>query len=88
MGVWQDCEEHGGVPFYGFVVKPNMKDGIIRFEFPLGYKPNGNQTQEVADKLVKMVGGEIIQVTDKVVEVKTDPEKLAYVIYDRYMQTK
>lgn len=87
MSIWEDCEEHGGVPFFGFPVKPSFKDGVFQFEFPLGYEPNGSQTKEVAEKLNEMLGGEIIQVTDKIIQVRVDPEKLSYVIYDQYMTT-
>lgn len=37
MSIWNDCEEFNAVPFYGFPVRPHFKNGVITFEFPLGY---------------------------------------------------
>ncbi len=87
MSIWNDCKEYDAVPFYGFPVKPYFKGGIFIFEFPLGYAPNGNQTQEVADNLIGILGGEIVEVTDKSVMIKIDEEALAYSLYGLYLKT-
>jgi hypothetical protein len=85
MSIWNDCEKFNAVPFYGFPVKPHFEDGVITFDFPLGYKPNGSQTQEVADKLQKLFKGEILEVTENCVIVKVNEDTLRYVIYQHYL---
>jgi hypothetical protein len=85
MSIWNDCEEFNAVPFYGFPVKPNFENGVITFEFPLGYKPDGSQTQNVADKLQKLFKGEVLEVTEKLVKVKVNEDTLKYVFYRHYL---
>ena len=90
MSIWNDCEDYDAFPFYGFPVKPSFKDGFVIFEFPLGYEPNGSQTQEVVNNLIKMFGDDKKckenVVTDKLVKIKIDNDKLAYEIYRHYMK--
>jgi hypothetical protein len=88
MSIWEDCEKHGAVPFYGFPVKPKLENGLIIWEFPIGYEPNGSQTKEVAEKLHKIVGGELIEVTDKVIKIKPEETKLGYLIYKAFLDER
>lgn len=88
MSIWEKCEEHKAMPFYGFPVKPSFEDGLVKFEFPEGYAPNGSKTQEVAEKIKRLFNGEIIVVTDNIVKVKIDQEVLGYVIYRHFMDSK
>ena len=85
MSIWEKCEEHSAVPFYGFPLKPSFKDGIIIWEFPEGYAPNGSQTKEVSEKLKELTGGEIIEVTDKIIKVRPSEDHLAGIIYKAFM---
>lgn len=85
MSIWEDCEHFNAVPFYGFPVIPNFENGVITFEFPLGYTPHGSQTQKVANKLKKLFKGEILEVTEKLVKVKVNEDSLKYVFYHYYL---
>ncbi len=88
MSIWEDCEKYDAVPFYGFPVKPSFENGLIVWEFPIGYEPNGTQTQEVAEKLQKIVGGEIVEVSDKIIKIKPEQTKLGYLIYKVFLDEK
>jgi hypothetical protein len=88
MSIWADCQEHNAVPFFGFPVKPSFKNGLIIWEFPLGYAPNGSQTQVVAEKLREFTGGDIVEVTDKVVKVLPNEKYLGVVIFTAFLQSK
>ena len=87
MSIWNECEEYNAMPFYGFPVKPFVKDGFIIFEFPIGYDPNGSQTKEVAAKLRTLCGKKHKDnvVTTKMVKIKLDENKLAILIYNGYL---
>ena len=85
MSIWEKCEEHKAVPFFGFPLKPDFIDGLIVWEFPEGYAPNGDQTKEVAEELKVFTGGEIIEVTNKTIKIKPKQEQLGYVIYKAFM---
>ncbi len=87
MSIWEKCEEHKAVPFFGFPMVPSFGSGILKFKFPEGYVPNGSQTQEVAEQLAKFVGGEIITVTDNLVEVKASDDYITSIIYNKFMSS-
>jgi hypothetical protein len=78
--IWAKCEKYGAVPFYGYPVIPKVEDGMIIYEFPEGYTPNGNQMQEVADDLLEQIGSSIVEVTDKTIKVMIDNKLLALFI--------
>ena len=86
MSIWEKCKEHNAVPFYGFPVRPSFKNGVIVFEFPEGYAPNGSQTKEVAEKLREFTGGDIIEVTDKIIKVLPNEKYLGVVIFNSFMK--
>mgnify|MGYP000222717524 CR=1 FL=1 len=85
MSIWEKCEEHDAVPFFGFPLKPNFIDGLIVWEFPEGYEPNGDQTKEVAEELKTFTNGEIIEVTNKTIKIKPNQDRLGYFIYKAFM---
>ena len=88
MSIWNKLDEYeGSVYFYGFPMKPSIKDGFITFYFPEGYAPNRSQTKSVARDLIKLVGekSEQNEVTDKIVKIKISEVKLACVIYDAFI---
>ncbi len=87
MSIWNDCEKYDAVPFYGFPVVPSLKDGIVTFEFPIGYNPDGSKTKEVAKKIHELYGGEIIEVTTKLVRVKIEMNQLGYILYKYYLDS-
>jgi hypothetical protein len=84
MSIWEKCEEHNAVPFFGFPLRTSFENGVITWEFPEGYTPNGSQTKEVAEKLMEFTGGEIIEVTDKVIKIKSNDARLADIIYEAF----
>jgi len=85
MSIWEKCREYSAVPFFGFPLRISFKDGIIVWEFPEGYAPNGSQTKDIAEKLKEFTGGKIIEVTDKLITVKPSEEYLAVIIYKAFM---
>ena len=85
MSIWKNCELLNAVPFYGFPVIPHFENNILTFKFPLGYKPNGSQTKEVAEKLQKLFKGEVLEVTENIIKVKVDEDTLKYVFYQYYL---
>lgn len=87
MSIWEKCGEYKAVPFFGFPMRPSFKDGIVTFEFPEKYTPNGNQIQEVAEKLAKFLHGEIITVTDNIVKIKASDDAIASTIYNKFMSS-
>lgn len=88
MSILNKCKEYEALPFYGFPVKPSFEEGNIVFEFPEGYSPNGSRTQEVADKLARIVSGDIIKVTPNIVKVKPNMEMFGELIYGIYINSK
>jgi hypothetical protein len=88
MSIWEECQEHNAVPFFGFPVKPSFKNGLIIWEFPLGYTPNGSKTKLVAEKLCELTGGDIIEITDKMVKVLPSEKYLGVMIFAAFMQSK
>ena len=90
MSIWNDCEEFQAVPFYGFPVVPKIESDFIIFEFPKGYEPNGSKTNEVAKNLVKLCGIDCDEnvITDKIIKIKISSEKLPYLIYNMYMDSR
>jgi hypothetical protein len=88
MSIWADCEEFDALPFMGFPVKPSVKDNVVTFEFPKGYAPNGSQTQDVADRLARILEGEVLEVTDKLVRVSFDETNLGTIIYSHYIENR
>ena len=87
MSIWNDCEKFKALPFYGFPVIPRLESNFIVFEFPKGYEPNGNQTDRVAEKLIKFCGEDSPEniIKDKIVKIKLSSEKLSFLIYDMYL---
>lgn len=85
MSIWEKCREHNAVPFYGFPLKVSYKDGVITWEFPEGYNPNGSQVQEVAHKLREFVGGSIIEITDKKIKILAGEKHIAVILYQAFL---
>lgn len=88
MSIWNKCDKYGAEPFYGFPVIPSIKNNELLFEFPEGYCPNGNQTQEVAENLLSFVGEEILEIAENRVRIKIDSKKLAMIIYQHQFEHK
>ena len=88
MSIWEKCEEYNAVPFFGFPLKVSFKNGSIVWEFPEGYAPNGSQTKEVAEKLKEFTGGDILEVTDKLIRILPSEKHLAVIIYRAFLGNK
>ncbi len=88
MSIWDKCQEYNAMPFYGFPLSASFKDGIIIWEFPEGYAPNGSQTKEVANKLKAFVGGEILEVTDNIIRIKPNEKHIGAIIVSSFMASK
>lgn len=85
MSIWDDCRKHKAVPFYGFPLKHSIQNGVLIWYFPDGYEPDESETKEVAGRLLKAVGGELLECTDKIIRIKFDEGELSDIIYDWYM---
>lgn len=88
MSIYAECEKLNALPFFGFPVRPTVKHNVVTFEFPNGYAPNGSQTQEVADRLAKLLNGEVLNVSDTVVQVSFNEEELGTIIYSHYLENR
>ncbi len=93
MSIHEDLSKHpGSVPLFGFPVIPRFKDGVIIWEFPMGYTPDmgytpkESETHWVAKNLQEKFGGNILEVTNKIVKVKPDSEKIGYAIFKAFKQ--
>lgn len=87
MSIWNDCEEHNALPFYGRPIRPSVEGDVVTFDFPLGYEGSGGM-QGVAKTLENILGGEIIMLTDNIVKVKFSPKEMGYVVYKYYLQCR
>jgi hypothetical protein len=85
MSIWNDCEEHNALPFYGYPIIPSVEGDVVTFDFPLGYE-GGYGMKEVAKTLEDILGGEVIMLTDNIVKVKFSPKEMGYVVYRYYLQ--
>jgi hypothetical protein len=86
MSIWEKCQEHNAVPFFGFPVKPTFKNGVIIWEFPEGYAPNGDKTSDVAKKLQEFTGGDLIEVSQNVIKILPSEKHIGVFIFDAFMK--
>lgn len=82
MSIWTDCKEHHAVPFFGYPVLPRLDGDVFSMVFPEGYTPNGNQMQQLSEKIRRIMGAQIVSVTDTELRIRLASEKVAYVLYE------
>lgn len=85
MSIWEKCRQHNAVPFYGFPLVISFKDGVIIWEFPEGYTPNGDASKQVAEELREFVGGSIVEVSEKRIKILAGDKHLAVIIYQAFL---
>jgi len=96
MSIWNDCEEHNAFPFYGYPVKPEVKDGKLTLDFPLGYNPSSSRSlvkdmkelEKFVIKLCGKKGSRAVEISEKRLVIELDNDKLSTILYKAIMDGK